>query len=87
MDMNSHGNIRINCMDNTRFCANIRFHELAWRLRKKLVISKFKAEGETSHIEVSLYSTKSSPSDEFNWVWEDVIKEKEIPTTALRSRT
>ena len=28
--------------------------ELAWRLRKKLVISKFKAEGETSHIEVSL---------------------------------
>jgi hypothetical protein len=65
--------------------------ELAWRLRKKLVISKFKVEGETSHIEVSPHSTKSSPSDEFDWVWEDVIKEKEIkekeiPTTALRSR-
>lgn len=61
--------------------------ELAWRLRKKLVISKFKAEGETSHIEASLHSTKSSPSDEFDWVWEDVIKKKEIPTTSLRSRT
>ena len=59
--------------------------ELAWRLRKKLVISKFKAEGETSHIEV--HSTKSSPSYEFDWVWKDVIKDKEIPTTALRSRT
>ena len=61
--------------------------ELAWRLRKKLVISKFKAEGETSHIEASLHSTKLSTSDEFDWVWEDAINEKEIPTTALRSKT
>ena len=72
MDMNSHGNIRINCMDNTRFCVSIRFHG---------------SRMETSHIEVSLHSTKSSPSDEFDWVWEDVIKERKIPTTALGSRT
>jgi hypothetical protein len=61
--------------------------ELAWRLRKKLVVSKSRAEGETNVIEESPHSTKSSPSSEIDWVWEDVIKEMEIPTTALRPRT
>jgi hypothetical protein len=61
--------------------------ELAWRLRKKLVVSKSRAEGETNVIEASPHSTKSSPSSEIDWVWEDVIKEMEIPTTALRPRT
>jgi hypothetical protein len=61
--------------------------ELAWRLRKKLVVSKSRAKGETNVIEESPHSTKSSPSSEIDWVWEDVIKEMEIPTTALRSRT
>jgi hypothetical protein len=59
--------------------------ELAWRLRK-LVVTKSTAEGETNVIEDSLHSTKSSPSSEIDWVWEDVIKEI-IPTTALRPRT
>jgi hypothetical protein len=61
--------------------------ELAWRLRRKLVVSKSRAEGETDVIEESLHSTKSSPSSEFDWVWEDAIKEMEIPTTAIRPRT
>jgi hypothetical protein len=61
--------------------------ELAWRLRRKLVVSESRAEGETDVIEESLHSTKSSPSSEFDWVWEDVIKEMEIPTTAIRPRT
>ena len=61
--------------------------ELAWRLRQKLVVSKSRAEGETDVIEESPHSTKSSPSSEFDWVWEDVIKEMEIPTTAIRPRT
>jgi hypothetical protein len=61
--------------------------ELAWRLRKKLVVSKSRAEGETNVIEESPHSTKSSRSSEIDWVWEDVIKEMEIPTTALRPRT
>jgi hypothetical protein len=57
--------------------------ELAWRLRKKLVVSKSRAKGETNVIEESPHS----PSSEIDWVWEDVIKEMEIPTTALRPRT
>lgn len=61
--------------------------ELAWKLRKKLVVSKSRTEGETDVIEESLHSTKSSPSSEIDWLWEDVIKEMEIPTTALRPRT
>jgi hypothetical protein len=61
--------------------------ELAWRLRRKLAVSKSRAEGETDVIEESLHSTKSSPSSEFDWVWEDAIKEMEIPTTAIRPRT
>jgi hypothetical protein len=61
--------------------------ELAWRLRKKLVVSKSRAKGETNVIEETPHSTKSSPSSEIDWVWEDVIKEMEIPTTALRPRT
>jgi hypothetical protein len=61
--------------------------ELAWRLRQKLVVSKSRAEGETDVIEESPHSTKSSPSYEFDWVWVDVIKEMEIPTTAIRPRT
>jgi hypothetical protein len=62
MDMNSHGTIRIYCMDNTRFCASIRFHGTSME-------------------------TAQEASDEFDWVWEDVIKERKIPTTALGSRT
>ena len=61
--------------------------ELAWRLRRKLVVSKSRAEGVTDVIKENLHSTKSSPSSEFDWVWEDVIKEMEIPTTAIRPRT
>jgi hypothetical protein len=61
--------------------------ELAWRLRRKLVVSKSRAEGVTDVIKENLYSTKSSPSSEFDWVWEDVIKEMEIPTTAIRPRS
>jgi hypothetical protein len=61
--------------------------ELAWRLRRKLVVSKSRAEGETDVIEESLNSTKSSPSSEFDWVWEDAIEEMEILTTAIRPRT
>ena len=61
--------------------------ELAWRLRKKLVVSKSKAEGETHAIEECSHSTKPLPSSEIDWVWEDVTKEMEIPTTAMRPRT
>jgi hypothetical protein len=61
--------------------------EIAWRLRKKLVVSKSRAEGVIDVIKENLHSTKSSPSSEFDWVWEDVIKEMEIPTTAIRPRT
>ena len=61
--------------------------ELAWRLHKKLVVSKYRAERETDVIEESPHSTKSSPSSELDWVWEDVIKEMEIPATAIRPRT
>jgi hypothetical protein len=61
--------------------------ELAWRLRRKLVVSKSRAEGERDDIKESLDSTKSSSSPEFDWVWEDVIREMEIPTTAIRPRT
>jgi hypothetical protein len=61
--------------------------ELAWRLSKKSLVSKSKAIGETGLSEVTPHSTKSLPSSEFDWVWEDVIKEMEIPTSAVRSRT
>jgi hypothetical protein len=61
--------------------------ELAWRLGKKVVVSKSRAEGETDVITESPRSTKSSPSSEFDWVWEDALKEMEIPTTAIRPRT
>jgi hypothetical protein len=61
--------------------------ELAWRLRRKLVVSKSRTEGVTDVMKENLHSTKSSPSSEFDWVWEDVIKEMEIPTTAIRPRS
>jgi hypothetical protein len=57
--------------------------ELAWRLGKKVVVSKSRDEGETDVIKGSPHSTKSS-SSEFDWVWEDTLKEMEIPTTAIR---